>query len=453
MVNPANSLFLCFGGDDKTLSTACVPLQKATDIPQERGTPKSVSVMQAADSSQGIRLVACDNDRNCDLYQNEDVTQEALDLVLKAGCNTNFPHGFWNNSYCNITPQPAPKNAELEYLVSPDGRVVDLSMYKNYLIRIGQRPGLLEDRELALYELSNRLVSKYRPKSSELSSSPLSGSERDPKSLHLCKERDIILAESGLEMFATPTENTIGNMPATDIERDCLRFYAQLDTVDDDLINIWLKGGPVGVQLNKMNNSLAHYDPKSDQIVLSQKVFNRIINGDIGRPLPHNSSPSEILKHECYHQSRNRNVVVNAGLELLLDAFTMTKNRLRKESVGKGSIDKYWDRVSDKYVYWGDEELLAHAVINDFCRQKLLILLILDTYPPRAASYIFETSLMELADDPYFSNREKGELAVHFKTVKDWAGPLSWATEIYFSLFPDPSECGPFAPVNLFLDF
>jgi hypothetical protein len=366
---------ICFG----VKPSSCFPLQRI-----ETATNDSRDVMQKAEELPGTSIITCDKGKNCSLF-NAGIADFQLNAVSWSSCNTTdtpnglldyfyrneFPYNAWSNANCDVRVFTGRSYARA-YMILPDQ--TSLEVFSKWLHFIGDRTGILTERELAIHEIADAISSLVKSEKTTEGMPPpkraLDLNYLDPYKLWI---------REGLDLYTTPSQELLDSSD----EELTVRFYNWAFEQNEYPLNECIERSRFAFSLQNYKQgqylNSAYHSPFLNAIVLRPPSIEKLLDDD-------KRFDDEML-HECLHWEWHMCRVRDEILYLLYEGMALF---FEKEHIGRKER-----QMLDKLLYpifqgSSGNEIRAYMLANDGKYTIRLLNEIMPFLSDSAVVYLFD---------------------------------------------------------------
>jgi hypothetical protein len=323
----------------------------------------SVRLLSAARKGSTAKIVACDEDRRCELYRiaPEGKTRR---LFLRMFMDDLVPDMWGARARQFSSDILDNRSVGAVYLIDPEKNV-----YQIYRDASSKAVGWFQYvsdldqvvlRENAVHDLAKTMAEKYRwfyKKMQRPWDDPVSWKIVKEAPDFSCPDRIFLMEELGLDQFCTPQMQLDGSVP----NHVCLAFEVWKDVADEDVLDC-VDSTQVFFNLGRMyfNRSSsfevnAYYDYSDSTITAGKNITEALIGND--------SKFEKVLRHECLHREFEKRYVRREGAKMMEDAYGMMADELEAEGYFREDAKRFFNW----YVNYGmgdqryEEEILAYG--------------------------------------------------------------------------------------------
>ncbi len=372
MAGTKNNISFCVG---KT-TPMCLDLERV-----QTGSNDSLTVMQKAESLDGLKLISCTPKRECTLFRSS-----AIELgwgLLQRIMSSPFPSDLWKNSKLPVTTGV---DEGTIYLITPDDIALELFPYErsqkvSWLEYIGEGEDFLSRRERLVIQLKERLVGHLR----FLAKIRASNGEGD-------EGQDAYNADALVYVKPVQSlyEDDLPIVAKTSIDDIVLRFNDWLAQNADRLPPGCLERASFALSMKPLSGrwgkASGFYMLDQDTIAISPEVIGSFLDGDDKELL-------NTVAHECTHNDFADYGVRDEPAQIIIDAFALAEvemnankrsgRRIRKAAESLKSWWQDWDGIGNELNAYMSEPVTDHGAVYQRLNH------IASNYPDEAAIYAY----------------------------------------------------------------
>lgn len=353
----------------------CLDLERV-----QTGSRESLTVMQKAESLDGLKLISCTPKRECTLFRSS-----AIELgwgLLQRVMSSPFPSDLWRNSKLPVTTDVSEGTI---YLITPDDIALELFPYErsqkaSWLEYIGEGDDFLSRRERLVIQIKERLVGHLR----FLAKIRLSNGEGD-------EGQDAYNADA--LVYVKPAQSLFENdlpIAKTSIDDVILRFNDWLAQNADRFPGGCLESSDFALSMKPLSGrwgpAWGMYIPDQDTIAISPEVIGSFLDGD-------DKELFTTVSHECVHNGFADYGVRDEPAQIMIDAFALAEvemntnkrsgRRIRKAAESLKSWWQDWDTIGNELNAYMSESVTDQGAVYQRLNH------IASNYPDEAAVYAY----------------------------------------------------------------
>lgn len=421
---------VCIGGSDRQF---CLDLTEVStskpDVfePFPVSEPKNeeicaktdgFSAMRAAEDMGGLRLIVCDENRQCSVFRSDisaDFWNEATKMIGHAPGSD-----YWANKKM---PVGISDIGMAYYFITPDDKVYQYEFEKGTMQFLGDGSALLTKREGLLHKAKENMSQvlsarfDYRRKALEGKEDTAVG-YADLGNIKFNYE-DIdplkVWTDHGLDLFTTPTMNVLDSS----IDEWKIGFAAFMEEKNDPFLDECMSSNVFVLNAHATLGANGFFsddlDGRQSLMLMGDGTFRALLSD--------RDFFNSILKHECMHWDFFKNGLRDEPGYLVGEAFLNVKRDLSNRYTESELEDFHTRTFNDweDFIYIGEELRSYLSSRHRYFRSSLLTRMqrVIEYCPPDVAVYIFEWVKNVVKNDPAFLKNVSVSDRMHAEILLD----------------------------------